>query len=283
MSYRDYTSKENEKAVLNDFNPRILQVGFEHNSPGWYNLQHSHKCCELILLLEGKESIVINGESRYEVEANDLVILNADVAHQEFSYSNLIREAIVCTFDNFKLSDFPENHLINKNSNPIFRDLDNNSKMVDLFYKLLDESKSDNYYSYSMVSAYLKQILIEILRKKGSNKNLSKSNVMECEVAKNYIDEHYGEKINLDDLANMVYVSKGHFSHLFKTQIGEAPIRYLINKRLEVAKDLLVNTDDSINNIALKVGYDNQAYFSQFFIKETGMSPNKYRKLKRLL
>ena len=56
--YKNYVSPEEKDIARDEFDPRVLQIGFEHNSPGWYNLEHSHKSCELIYLLKGRESLV---------------------------------------------------------------------------------------------------------------------------------------------------------------------------------------------------------------------------------
>ncbi len=282
MSYRDFTAAESSQNVNSDFDLRVLQVGFEHNAPGWYNLEHSHKSCELILLLQGMESVVFDGK-RYEAKPHDLLIFDTGVVHQEFSSANLIREAIVITFDNFKLANLPENCILNRNDHPIFHIDEDNMDILEDFYAILEESRTNNPYSYSMCATLLKKIIIRILRDMQKPVKVSSTNVLVCEKVKNYIDEHYSEKINLDGLARMFYISKGHLSHLFKQQIGEAPVEYLINKRIEIAKDILTNTDEPISAVGEMVGYDSQAYFSQFFSKEVGMSPVKYRKIKKLM
>ena len=279
--YKNYVSPEEKDIARDDFDPRILQIGFEHNSPGWYNLEHSHKSCELIYLLKGRESLVYDGR-RYEAAENDVLLIDADINHQEFASSDTVREAIVVTFDRFRFPDLPENHLIEKGVSPVVR-LEADDPIADLFQVLLEESRNENYMGYSMVSAALKMILVRILRKVGKGEKGRTTSFMECEKVKDYIDENYGTKITLDDLADIAYISKGHLSHQFKIAVGEAPIRYLINKRIEVAKDLLINSDLSIADIAYKVGYDNQTYFSQFFDKEVGMSPTAYRKKQRLI
>ena len=57
-----------------------------------------------------------------------------------------------------------------------------------------------------------------------------------------------------------------------------SPITYLIQRRLQISKDLLTQTDYSIAEIAASTGFASQSYFSQIFKKFTGISPNQYRK-----
>ena len=69
-------------------------------------------------------------------------------------------------------------------------------------------------------------------------------------------------------------------AHLFKSQTGVSPIKYLITRRMEEAQHLLRETDLPIRAIAEKVGYDDPAYFSQIFKRTVGSSPLSYRNSK---
>lgn len=98
---------------------------------------------------------------------------------------------------------------------------------------------------------------------------------------KDYIDENYHQAINLDTLAEASFSSKSYISHQFKKDIGMSPIDYLIRKRIEVARDLLLNTTDTVTEVARQTGYDNPLYFSTLFKKYAGMSPTAYRNMCR--
>ena len=100
----------------------------------------------------------------------------------------------------------------------------------------------------------------------------------ECAVAKRYMDANYAKNITLDTLAEITHTNKYYFAHSFTECIGESPIHYLMNRRIQVGKDLLVNTNHSILQIAESTGFSSQSYFSQAFKKETGMTPQQFRK-----
>nr|WP_243145844.1 AraC family transcriptional regulator [Clostridium chromiireducens] len=74
-----------------------------------------------------------------------------------------------------------------------------------------------------------------------------------------------------------MYLSSVYISKVFKEKTGESPINYLINLRLEKAKDLLISTESPIKSIAQSVGYSDAYYFSKLFKKYYGHSPYKYR------
>ena len=89
---------------------------------------------------------------------------------------------------------------------------------------------------------------------------------------------NYAKNITLDTLAEITHTNKYYFAHSFTECIGESPIHYLMNRRIQVGKDLLVNTNHSILQIAESTGFSSQSYFSQAFKKETGMTPQQFRK-----
>jgi YesN/AraC family two-component response regulator len=99
------------------------------------------------------------------------------------------------------------------------------------------------------------------------------------DIVKEYIENNFKKEITLSELSNLVNVSMYHLSHLFKTIVGDPPIKYVINCRIMYAKKLLVKTSLSIDAIASEVGYFNTNYFNILFKKNVGMSPGKFRKL----
>ncbi|MDE6659385.1 MAG: helix-turn-helix transcriptional regulator, partial [Eubacterium sp.] len=70
------------------------------------------------------------------------------------------------------------------------------------------------------------------------------------------------------------------FSKVFKETTGFSPYDYLLSVRLDKAKELLQKTDDSIQNIAFKTGFNSTSNFIYFFKKEMGISPLKFRKIR---
>jgi two-component system response regulator YesN len=98
-------------------------------------------------------------------------------------------------------------------------------------------------------------------------------------LAKQYIQEHYSEQIKLEDVANKVYLSPSYFSNIFKKETGQNFTDFLVDYRMQEAKELLRNADLSVNEIADRVGYVEQRYFSKLFKKVVGIKPTEYRKL----
>jgi len=98
-------------------------------------------------------------------------------------------------------------------------------------------------------------------------------------LAKQYIHNHYQEQITLEEVSDYVGLTPAYFSVMFKkeTEIGFA--KYLINERIEGAKDLLRESTLSVADICRKVGYNDPKHFTRLFEKNVGVKPAVYRKL----
>jgi two-component system, response regulator YesN len=88
-----------------------------------------------------------------------------------------------------------------------------------------------------------------------------------------YIHEHYAEDLTLADLSEKVFISRNHLSIIFKNMTGETFNTYLTRVRIERARELLLERNILVYEVAERVGYKNVPYFSTLFKKITGMNP----------
>lgn len=93
-----------------------------------------------------------------------------------------------------------------------------------------------------------------------------------------YIRAHYAENITAETAARELFISPSHLMHLFKAELGKTFNDSLVDYRIEMAKEMLKDTQYRIYEISQKVGYTDTKYFSQLFKKITGMSPKDYVK-----
>jgi len=93
---------------------------------------------------------------------------------------------------------------------------------------------------------------------------------------KEYIQEHLDQEICLDQLANLVGLSRYYFCHLFKQSTGLSPYKYIIQCRVERAKKLLRRGDLSLAEIALSCGFSHQSHLHRHFKQLTGVTPKKF-------
>ena len=96
--------------------------------------------------------------------------------------------------------------------------------------------------------------------------------------ALDYIEENYMFSISTEDIARVTGVHVGHLHRIFPEETGMRIGEYLTHLRVEKAKSLLMHTDIPSSSIATRIGISSQQYFCRMFKKETGMSPQEYRK-----
>lgn len=97
----------------------------------------------------------------------------------------------------------------------------------------------------------------------------------------NYIDRNCHKDISLDQVGEYANMSSYYLSKIFKKETGVNFVTYLTERKIEIAKDMLVNTDVPIINIALDLSYHEPNYFSKVFKKSTGMTPTEYRRQRK--
>lgn len=99
------------------------------------------------------------------------------------------------------------------------------------------------------------------------------------EPALTHISANYDEEQSLEDLADLCGLSVSHMIRLFKHDCGCTPHDYLVSVRIRMAKLMLHTSDRSVEEIALKCGFNSASHFARSFRKNVGMSPAEFRKL----
>lgn len=150
--------------------------------------------------------------------------------------------------------------------------------IVNILKLLLKEESSKNY-SEHLSNLLINQLLIMVFR---SNPDFFKNTKTEFEKTiyniQDYINENYMEDINLDSIENKFYINKYEVSRNFKKITGYNFKTYLILVRLSKAKDLLVNSNLTIAEIADRIGYGSESLFVRMFKKYENTTPTKYRR-----
>lgn len=138
-------------------------------------------------------------------------------------------------------------------------------------------SKCDNCMTVNELFEYLHTFMLEKVNQMIALRE--EDSVRPVRQAKQYIHNHYQDQITLEEVSEYVGLTPAYFSVMFKkeTEIGFA--KYLINERIEGAKDLLRETNLSVVEICKKVGYNDAKHFTRLFEKNVGVKPAVYRKL----
>lgn len=93
-----------------------------------------------------------------------------------------------------------------------------------------------------------------------------------------FIHENFASSITRRDIARHVSIAEDYLTFCFRQELGTTPIRYLQRYRVNRARSLLLDNEDTITEIARRVGFSDSSYFSRVFHRETGMSPEAFRR-----
>ncbi len=145
---------------------------------------------------------------------------------------------------------------------------------------------NENFASTQLLSCYFTELLINLIRNSYDFNNkivsteesraLSKSSV--CNLIISYMEENLYSNLTLLDLCKHFMLGKSQLSHIFKTNIGQSPIEYYSNLKINEAKKLLRNDEYSVSQIADMLGYSCIHNFSRAFKKVVLISPTAYKK-----
>ena len=93
-----------------------------------------------------------------------------------------------------------------------------------------------------------------------------------------YIEAHLTDELGLVELAAIVELSPNYFGEAFRISTGRSPHRYVMERRIEWARDLLWDADRPIRDIAYAAGFSSQSHFTANFRRVTGVTPGRFRR-----
>lgn len=273
----------------NENPPFFIQFG-GHNED---MRMHMHKdFCELVIVLSGTATHAVDNEE-YVISRGDVFVINDKISHgyrntENFRICNIMFKPEIFNEDRTyigSLSGFhalfviepylTENHSFQSRLKLTVAEYDTIKPLLDT---MLTEYKNKDFGWQSVIRSMF-IILTATLSRNYSFKDISdKSSVIYIAKSIAYIDEHFREKIYLDELAEMTNLSLRHFTRLFTSAYKITPLCYINSLRLNFACELLKNSSVSISEIAYSSGFSDSNYFSRIFKKNFGKSPVEYRK-----
>jgi AraC family transcriptional regulator len=253
----------------------------------------------IISLLLSGEMIYQSEGNEYLVKNNDIIITNPYEEHMLMLPHTQLKDLISISLHN--VQDALEHMLMDTSF--LYRNHPKHGKVIyfrnrvligkldtlNLMKRLINLSVSD--YSPEKIKmlneVYCRQIFYSLLEsevlhyfgeRKSSQTRITQDNVQErLEHVMEYLYTHYTESMGLDQMAAVAGLNKNYFIRLFRSIIGMSPYQYLLEIRIEKAKELLLNTQMSISEIAFIVGFKNPTSFNSSFQKKTGKSPSQFR------
>jgi len=146
-----------------------------------------------------------------------------------------------------------------------------------LRFELIEERKPSLLFIHSLAQALTVHLVRRYLAPHSTTR---RSNALQAYKLRRVIDamnEHLADDFRLAHLAQIAELSEYHFSRMFKHATGLSPSQYFIRLRMSRARRLLLETNRSIIDVGLEVGYSSPSHFSQVFRREVGVTPSAYR------
>jgi AraC-like DNA-binding protein len=250
---------------------------------------HWHEHLELLFFLSGS-AMVKCGQRSMNVKPGDLIIVNSNELHsgesleEELDYSCII-------FDLALLKSWAVDACQTKYISPVIQNtilfeniVENNELISQYIHSLISEyEKKDFAYELSIKSTLfglITYLLRNHMEKELTSKWHARYNKKTNNIKKalRYVETSYPEKITIDMLAEVAGMSRFYFCHSFKEVTGQTISDYINYIRISMAESKLDNTDLSITDIALSVGFDDINYFSRVYKKHKGISPKAARR-----
>ena len=254
-------------------------------------LSHWHEDFEWIYVMEGQMNYEINGKEVL-LSTGDILFVNSKQLH--FGYAHRQREChfIVLLFhpELFQCSiAMYQNDVqpVVENKGLEFllvrKGADGAEDLASLIEKLVQlRQEGERTESYGLIGIFYElwdRIRVQLDRQ--GDMLYETGDYSEVVLQKQmitFIYKHYQEQLSLEDIANSGNICRSKCCRIFQKYLQQSPIDYLNAYRLEISKNLLVNTSYSITQIALSCGYNYTSYFSRAFLKKYKESPSEFRK-----
>lgn len=154
----------------------------------------------------------------------------------------------------------------------------NNQSLASATNNIMRIAMDDNSQKDIMADFALKELLIRLMQTQARS-------MMEKNIAKNksrigfvvdYIKKNIHQKLSIDSIAKMAYVSKSNFFKMFKDELGTSPNDFILQERINRAKELLAS-QNSIKETAYQTGFSDTNYFTRVFKQLVGITPKNYQ------
>ena len=227
------------------------------------------------LVKEGSGELVYDGV-RYELCAGDCVFIDCEKAYSHTTDPENLWSLAWIHFCGENLSGIYEKY-VSRGGKFVFHPGDI-TLFLAIHTSLFDVASSDDYIRDMRINSYLNELLTLLMAESWNPEEADdKRRSRDLLPVKRYLDEHYAEKISLDDLSDRFYINKYYLVKRFKSQYGVSVNSYLLDVRITHAKKLLRFTDKKVESIGLACGLGALTYFSRTFKKTEGISPSEYR------
>ncbi|MBP3360369.1 MAG: helix-turn-helix transcriptional regulator [Clostridia bacterium] len=252
----------------------VIRTGFKEHQ---YHVirNEGYAAYQISVCVDGEGKFVSRNEER-SICRGDVFLFSPRVPHEYYPVSKRWQMYFFvfagdCTENVFRYFDFSEVEVFSVKND------EENKRILELC-RILNETGDD--YIRSLRIYELMGILARQRRSSPSAAKLdSNERYKKMAPVLDYIRNNYKEPLTLDELAEMIDVSKSYLCRIFRNAYGVTPIKYLQNYRISRAKQLLISTDIKLKYLCREVGFNDISYFCLIFRQYEGMTPEEFRSL----
>ena len=247
---------------------------------------HMHEEYEIYMTIEGERTYYV-GDNEYTVKKGEIIFINEQVPHKTKTDKGNV--GFVIQFNPINAGNDAQKsvmHFINYATNDVYvfkADSSINNELKSCLSNIISEnSDKGKFFENFIISDVYKIFAIlyryDIIKNTESFKFTKETAKMQPVLS--YINEHYNEKITLEQMSDLVNFDKSHFCRVFKRCVNASLVDYINYIRISKAEKILLSTNKSIAEIAEETGFTSVAYFTKTFKTIKSCTPTQYKKFK---
>ena len=225
-----------------------------------------------VSITAGKGKYYLTPDKWVEINTGDLIITFPDVWHKYVPDPEIGWSQNWIIADGTYLNNLQENGFISITNPVIHPGLD--PALHSMFYRIEKLVEFEKTMFQQLAGAELCKIIARACSKdKASGLRVTHQSIIK---AISFIENHWKEEIDFIDLARSCHISYPHFRRVFKESTGQAPLQFQLDIKINRAKLLLEDHENSVKEVAMKLGFKSQYYFSRMFKKKTSVNPSNW-------
>ncbi len=285
MKYQDCK----ESVARGTFDFPIAYYAVDKNHPRYEMILHWHPEYEFIHVRRGTLHLELDGHM-LDLKSGDFVMVTDGVCHSAHP-ENCEYECLVLDLSSF----VSQNRIDSRRVMDILRHQQTiqpqlprqNKAVMTVMDQLFDAMRNLRDGNKLFVLGCLYQFLGLVIREElydptvaGARRRRNQQTSLKNAIT--YIEEHYADRITLDDLAKAAGMNRKYFCSFFHNMTHRTPVEYLNSYRIEQACDLLLSTDKTVAEVAGSCGFNDVSYFTKTFHRYMGITPLGCRKKRNM-
>lgn len=255
-------------------------------------IEHFHDFNELVFIVKGKGIQVIE-QNEYVVTAGDVFVLQGNQKHYfrdakgieivNVMFSPKTRDKLISPLVK-KMEGYNAMFVLESNyrakhhlKNNLHLERSELARMEFILNSMIQELLNKQAGYKTLLGNKLEEIMILLSRSYSDLEATEAKSLVRIEKVIDFLENNFSEKIYLEELADIAYMSPRNFQRIFKKALGETPSSYIMQMRLQAARKQLRTTNHAVSEVAMSCGFSDSKYFIKCFKKEFSITPVKFR------